>query len=114
AVQTGEHKIVQRANGESNTDINKVAGSSVSVGGQSSIGVGGDLTARGAQIDLGQGGTIAAKGNVTLAAASATSTVNSNSSGSDSHGSYAETLHTSDQALTGTTLKGGDTVNIVS
>ncbi|WP_186164933.1 hemagglutinin repeat-containing protein [Burkholderia gladioli] len=114
AVQTGEHKIVQRANGVSNTDINKVTGSSVSVGGQSSIGVGGDLTARGAQIDLGQGGTIAAKGNVTLAAASATSTVNSNSSGSDSHGSYAETLHTSDQALTGTTLKGGDTVNIVS
>ncbi|WP_230960288.1 hemagglutinin repeat-containing protein [Burkholderia territorii] len=114
AVQTGEHKIVQRANGVSNTDINKVTGSSVTVGGQSSIGVGGDLTAKGAQIDLGQGGTIAAKGNVTLGAASATSTVNSNSSGSDSHGSYAETLHTSDQALTGTTLKGGDTVNIVS
>nr|WP_186101959.1 hemagglutinin repeat-containing protein [Burkholderia gladioli] len=114
AVQTGEHKIVQRANGVSNTDINKVAGSSVSVGGQSSIGVGGDLTARGAQIDLGQGGTLAAKGTVTLGTASATSTVNSNSSGSDSHGSYAETLHTSDQALTGTTLKGGDTVNIVS
>nr|WP_186070137.1 hemagglutinin repeat-containing protein [Burkholderia gladioli] len=114
AVQTGEHKIVQRANGVSNTDINKVTGSSVSVGGQSSIGVGGDLTARGAQIDLGQGGTLAAKGTVTLGTASATSTVNSNSSGSDSHGSYAETLHTSDQALTGTTLKGGDTVNIVS
>ncbi|MEY8174863.1 hemagglutinin repeat-containing protein [Burkholderia multivorans] len=114
AVQTGEHKIVQRANGVSNTDINKVTGSSVTVGGQSSIGVGGDLTAKGAQIDLGQGGTIAAKGNVTLGAASTTSTVNSNSSGSDSHGSYAETLHTSDQALTGTTLKGGDTVNIVS
>nr|WP_254228225.1 hemagglutinin repeat-containing protein [Burkholderia gladioli] len=114
AVQTGEHKIVQRANGVSNTDINKVTGSSISVGGQSSIGVGGDLTARGAQIDLGQGGTIAAKGNVTLGTASATSTVNSNSSGSDSHGSYAETLHTSDQALTGSTLKGGDTVNIVS
>ncbi|MDR8026549.1 hemagglutinin repeat-containing protein [Burkholderia cenocepacia] len=114
AVQTGEHKIVQRANGVSNTDINKVTGSSVTVGRQSSIGVGGDLTAKGAQIDLGQGGTIAAKGNVTLGAASTTSTVNSNSSGSDSHGSYAETLHTSDQALTGTTLKGGDTVNIVS
>ncbi|MBR8154327.1 contact-dependent inhibition toxin BcpA [Burkholderia cenocepacia] len=114
AVQTGEHKIVQRANGVSNTDINKVTGSSVTVGGQSSIGVGGDLTAKGAQIDLGQGGTLAAKGNVTLGAASTTSTVNSNSSGSDSHGSYAETLHTSDQALTGTTLKGGDTVNIVS
>ncbi|WP_082088689.1 contact-dependent inhibition toxin BcpA [Burkholderia sp. USMB20] len=114
AVQAGEHKIVQRANGVSNTDINKVTGSSVAVGGQSMIGVGGDLTAKGAQVDLGQGGTIAAKGNVTLGAASATSTVNSNSSGSDSHGSYAETLHTSDQALTGTTLKGGDTVNIVS
>ncbi|KVV30944.1 cell surface protein [Burkholderia cepacia] len=114
AVQTGEHKIVQRANGVSNTDINTVTGSSVKVGGQSSIGVGGDLTAKGAQIDLGQGGTIAAKGNVTLGAASATSTVNSNSSGSDSHGSYAETLHTSDQALTGTTLKGGDTVTLAS
>lgn len=114
AVQTGEHKIVQRANGVSNTDINKVVGGSVTVGGQSNVVVGGDLTAKGAQIDLGQGGTLAAKGNVTLGAASATSTVNSNSSGSDSHGSYAETLHTSDQALTGTMLKGGDTVNIVS
>ncbi|KVW41165.1 contact-dependent inhibition toxin BcpA [Burkholderia ubonensis] len=114
AVQTGEHKIVQRANGVSNTDINKVTGSTVTVGGQSSIGIGGDLTAKGAQIDLGQGGTIAAKGNVTLGAASATSTVNSNSSGRDSHGSYAETLHTSDQALTGTTLKGGDTVTLAS
>ncbi|MDN7585718.1 hemagglutinin repeat-containing protein [Burkholderia seminalis] len=114
AVQTGEHKIVQRANGVSNTDINKVTGGSVTVGGQSNVVVGGDLTAKGAQIDLGQGGTLAAKGNVTLGAASVTSTVNSNSSGSDSHGSYAETLHTSDQALTGTTLKGGDTVNIVS
>lgn len=114
AVQTGEHKIVQRANGVSNTDINKVTGSSVTVGGQSNVVVGGDLTAKGAQIDLGQGGTLAAKGNVTLGAASTTSTVNSNSSGSDSHGSYAETLHTSDQTLTGTTLKGGDTVNVVS
>lgn len=55
AVQTGEHKIVQRANGVSNTDINNAVGSSVKVGGQSSIGVGGDVTARGAQIDLGQG-----------------------------------------------------------
>ncbi|CDN60104.1 Large exoproteins involved in heme utilization or adhesion [Burkholderia cenocepacia H111] len=114
AVQTGEHKIVQRANGVSNTDINKVTGSSVTVGGQSNVVVGGDLTAKGAQIDLGQGGTLAAKGNVTLGAASATSTVNSNSSGSDSHGSYAETLHTSDQALTGTTLRGGDTVTLAS
>ncbi|GAB7536514.1 hemagglutinin repeat-containing protein [Burkholderia sp. 3C] len=114
AAQTGEHKIVQRAHGVSNTDINKVTGSSVKVGGQSNIAIGGDLSAKGAQIDLGQGGTIAAKGNVTLGAASATSTVDSNSSGSDSHGRYAETLHTSDQALTGTLLKGGDTVNIVS
>ncbi|WP_181146493.1 contact-dependent inhibition toxin BcpA [Burkholderia multivorans] len=114
AVQTGEHKIVQRANGVSNTDINKVTGSSVTVGGRSNVVVSGDLTAKGAQIDLGQGGTLAAKGNVTLGAASTTSTVNSNSSGSDSHGSYADRLHTSDQALTGTTLKGGDTVNIVS
>ncbi|MDR8748323.1 tRNA nuclease CdiA-2 [Burkholderia multivorans] len=114
AVQTGEHKIVQRANGVSNTDINKVTGSSVTVGGQSNVVVSGDLTAKGAQIDLGQGGTLAAKGNVTLGAASTTSTVNSNSSGSDSHGSYADRLHTSDQTLTGTTLKGGDTVNIVS
>ncbi|RIV67359.1 hemagglutinin repeat-containing protein [Burkholderia pseudomallei] len=114
AVQTGEHKIVQRANGVSNTDINNAVGSSVKVGGQSSIGVGGDVTARGAQIDLGQGGTIAAKGTVTLGAASATSAVNSNSSGSDSHGSYAETLHTSDQALTGTMLKGGDTITLAS
>ncbi|WGS43445.1 hemagglutinin repeat-containing protein [Burkholderia sp. JSH-S8] len=114
AVQTGEHKIVQRANGVSNTDINKVSGSSVTVGGQSNVVVGGDLTAKGAQIDLGQGGTLAAKGNVTLGAASVTSTVNSNSSGSDSHGSYAETLHTSDQALSGTTLKGGDTVTLAS
>ncbi|WP_280903096.1 hemagglutinin repeat-containing protein [Burkholderia latens] len=114
AAQTGEHKIVQRANGVSNTDINKATGSSVTVGGQSSIGVGGDLTAKGAQIDLGQGGTIAAKGNVTLGAVITTSTVNSNSSGSDSRGSSADTQHRLDQALTGTALKGGDTVNIVS
>ncbi|WP_430817989.1 hemagglutinin repeat-containing protein [Burkholderia cenocepacia] len=113
-VQTGEHKIVQRANGVSNTDINMVTGSSVKVGGQSNVVVGGDLTAKGTQIDLSQGGTLAAKGNVTLGAASTTSTVNSNSSGSDSHGSSADTQHRLDQALTGTALKGGDTVNIVS
>ncbi|QVN18573.1 hemagglutinin repeat-containing protein [Burkholderia pyrrocinia] len=114
AVQTGEHKIVQRANGVSNTDINNVVGSAVKVGGVSSIGVGGNITAQGAQIEFGQGGTVAAKGNISLGTASATSTVNSNSSGSDSHGSYAETLHTSDQALTGTTLNGGDTVTLAS
>nr|WP_244305948.1 hemagglutinin repeat-containing protein [Paraburkholderia lacunae] len=112
--QTGEHKVVERANGVSDTNINQAVGSSVKVGGQSNVAISGDLTALGAQIDLGQGGTIAAKGNVSLGTASATSTVNSNSSGSDTSRSYAETLHTSDQALTGTTLKGGDTVNIVS
>ncbi|MBO7865700.1 hemagglutinin repeat-containing protein [Burkholderia pseudomallei] len=114
SVQTGEHKVVERANGVSDKDINQTTGSSVKVGGVSQIGVGGDLTAKGAQIELGQGGTMAVKGNATFGTASATSTVNSNSSGSDGHGSYAETLHTSDQALTGTTLKGGDTINIVS
>ncbi|HDR9104764.1 TPA: hemagglutinin repeat-containing protein [Burkholderia vietnamiensis] len=114
AVQTGEHKIVQRANGVSNTDINNVAGSSVKVGGQSSIGIGGDLTAKGAQIDLGQGGTIAAKGNVMLGAASATSTVNSNSSGSDRHGSYAEQQHSADDTLLGTSVHSGDTLTVAS
>ncbi|WP_084907969.1 hemagglutinin repeat-containing protein [Burkholderia ubonensis] len=112
--QTGEHKIVQRANGVSNTDINSAVGSTVKVGGISDINVGGDFSAKGAHIDLGGGGTIAARGNVTLGTASATSTVNSNSSGSDSHGSYAETLHTSDQALTGTTLTSGQNLAIAS
>lgn len=107
AVQTGEHKIVRRAHGVSNTDVNQMTSSSVKVGGRSSIGVVGDLGLKGAQIDLGQGGTIAAKGHVTLGAASATSTVNSNSSSRDSHGSSAQTLHTSDQALTGTLLRSG-------
>ncbi|WP_080492923.1 hemagglutinin repeat-containing protein [Burkholderia ubonensis] len=112
--QVGEHKIVQRANGVSNTDINGVVGSAVNVGGVSMIGVNGDLTASGAQINLGNGGTIAAKGNVTLGAASTTSTVDSNSSGSDHHGSYTETLHTSDQTVVGTTLHSGNTLNVAS
>ncbi|HTJ94265.1 MAG TPA: hemagglutinin repeat-containing protein, partial [Pararobbsia sp.] len=114
AVQTGEHKIVQRANGVSDTDINKVVGSSVKVAGASAIGVGGDLTATGATLDLGGGGVVMAKGNVTLQSASATSTVDSNSSGSDRHGSYAETLHRSDDKVTGTTLHSGDSLVIAS
>ncbi|WEY39738.1 hemagglutinin repeat-containing protein [Paraburkholderia sp. SUR17] len=114
SVQTGEHKVVERANGVSDTDMNQSVGSSVKVGGPSVIAVGGDLTATGANIKLGGGGTIAAAGNVTLQAATATSTVNSNSSGSDHHGSYAETLHTSDDAVTGTTLQSGGSLNIVS
>ncbi|WP_080433649.1 hemagglutinin repeat-containing protein [Burkholderia ubonensis] len=112
--QVGEHKIVQRANGVSNTDINGVVGSAVNVGGVSMIGVNGDLTASGAQINLGNGGTIATKGNVTLGAASTTSTIDSNSSGSDHHGSYTETLHTSDQTAVGTTLHSGNTLNVAS
>ncbi|MCO1349779.1 hemagglutinin repeat-containing protein (plasmid) [Burkholderia vietnamiensis] len=112
--QVGEHKIVQRANGVSNTDLNSVVGSSVKVGGQSEIAVRGDLTAKGAQIDLGQGGTIAANGNVMLGTASSTSTVNANSSGDDGSRSYAETLHSSSQTLAGTTLTAGNTINIVS
>ncbi|VWD31438.1 cell surface protein [Burkholderia contaminans] len=112
--QTGEHKVVQRANGVSDTDLNSATGSTVNVGGKSAIGVGGDLTAQGAQLDFGQGGTVAAKGNVTFGAASVTSTINANSSGDQGNRSYAETRHGSDQALTGTTVKGGDTLNVVS
>lgn len=112
--QTGEHKVVQRANGVSDTDLNSATGSTVNVGGKSAIGVGGDLTAQGARLDFGQGGTVAAKGNVTFGAASTTSTINANSSGDQGNRSYAETRHGSDQALTGTTVKGGDTLNVVS
>lgn len=114
AAQMGEHKIVQRANGVSNTDISNIVGSSVKVGGASAIEVGGDLTATGAKLDLGTGGVVVAKGNVTLQSATATSTVDSNSSGSDHHGSYAETLHTSDDKVIGTTLHGGDSLIIAS
>ncbi|QYD71072.1 hemagglutinin repeat-containing protein [Paraburkholderia edwinii] len=112
--QTGEHKVVERANGVSDTDINQVVGSSVKVGGASLLAVGGDLTATGANMSLGGGGTIIAGGNVTLQAATATSTVDSNSSGTDHHGSYSETLHTSDDSLTATTLQSGDSLSVVS
>lgn len=114
AVQTGEHKIVERANGVSNTDFNQTTGSSIKVGGVSQIGVRGDLTATGADIRLAGGGTLAANGNVTLQAAKATSTTNSNSSGSDSHGSYSESLHRSDDTLTATTLNAGNSLTVVS
>ena len=114
AQQTGEHKIVERANGVSDTEINRAVGSSVKVGGASAIAVGGDLTAKGAQIELGGGGTVVAGGNVTLGAASATSIVNSNSAGSEGNRSYAETYHSSDQQLTGSTLTGGNSVAIVA
>ena len=112
--QTGEHKTVQRANGVSDTDINNVTGSTVKVGGVSDINVGGDLTARGARIDLSGGGTIAAEGSVSLLTASATTTVNSNSSSSDRRRNSAAAEHAVDQRLTGTTLRSGNTLNIVS
>ncbi|WP_433704704.1 hemagglutinin repeat-containing protein [Paraburkholderia sacchari] len=114
SVQTGEHKIVERANGVSNTDLNQTTGSSIHVGGVSAIGVGGDLTATGANINLAGGGTLAANGNVTLQAAKTTSTVDSNSSGSDSHGSYSESSHRSDDTLTATTLNAGDSLTVAS
>ncbi|WP_198364155.1 hemagglutinin repeat-containing protein, partial [Burkholderia ubonensis] len=69
---------------------------------------------KGAQIDLGQGGTVAVKGDVSLGAASVTSTIDSNSSSSSRGRSSAATLHAVNETVTGTTLKGGDTVNIVS
>ncbi|MFC6311225.1 hemagglutinin repeat-containing protein [Paraburkholderia dipogonis] len=114
SVQTGEHKVVERANGVSNTDINQTNGSSIKVGGVSQIGVGGDLTATGTNINLGGGGVVAANGNVTLQAAKATSTTDSNSSGSDSHGSYSESLHRSDDTLTATTLNAGNSLTVAS
>nr|WP_321839589.1 hemagglutinin repeat-containing protein [Paraburkholderia bannensis] len=114
SVQTGEHKIVERANGVSNTDVNQTTGSSLKVGGVSAIGVGGDLTATGASIDLAGGGTVAANGNVTLQAAKTTSTVDSNSSGSDSHGSYSESSHRSNDTLSATTLNAGDSLTVAS
>ncbi|WP_373453253.1 hemagglutinin repeat-containing protein [Burkholderia sp. AU33647] len=114
AQQVGEHKVVKRANGVSDTDINRSVGSSVKVAGKSAIATGGDLTAKGAQIELRGGGAIVAGGTVTLGAASATSTVNSNSSGNEGNRSYAETYHSSDQVLTGTTLTGGDSVAILA
>ncbi len=114
SVQTGEHKVVERANGVSNTNVNSTTGSSINVGGVSAIGVGGDLTATGANINLDGGGVVAANGNVTLQAAKATSTVDSNSSGSDSHGSYSESKHASDDSLTATTLNSGNSLTVAS
>ncbi len=114
SVQTGEHKVVERANGVSNTSVNQTTGSTVNVGGVSQIGVGGDLTATGANLNLAGGGTLAANGDVTLQAAKATSTTDSNSSGSDSHGSYSESLHRSDDTLTATTLNAGDSLTVAS
>ncbi len=114
AVRTGEHKIVQRANGVSDTDVNAMTGSTVSVGGVADIAVGGDLTAHGARLALDQGGTVAAKGNLSLDVASATTEVQSNGSGDEGRRSYASDQHTVDQTLTGTSLESGNIVNLVS
>ncbi len=51
---------------------------------------------------------------MTLQAAKATSTTDSNSSGSDSHGSYSESLHRSDDALAATTLNAGNSLTVAS
>ena len=113
-VQTGEQKVVHGANGVSDTNINSATGSSVNVGGISQIGVGGNLTATGANINLAGGGIVAAKGDVTLQAATTTSTVDSSSAGSDHHGSYSASMHTSDDTLTATTLKSGNSLIVAS
>ncbi|MDR5838782.1 hemagglutinin repeat-containing protein [Caballeronia sp. LZ034LL] len=114
SVQTGENKVVERANGVSNTNLNQTTGSAVKVGGVTQIGVGGDLTATGASLDLSGGGVLAANGNVTLQAARATSTVDSNSAGADGHGTYSESLHRSDDTLTSTVLNAGDSLVVAS
>lgn len=114
SVQTGEHKVVAGANGISNTDVNRTTGSNVTVGGVSEIGVGGNLTATGANIKLGGGGTVAAKGDVTLQAAKATSTVDGNSATSDHNGNYTDSLHTSADTLTATTLNSGHSLTVAS
>ncbi|WP_416339096.1 filamentous hemagglutinin N-terminal domain-containing protein [Paraburkholderia sp. CNPSo 3076] len=113
-VQTGEQKVVYGANGVSDTNFNSATGSTVNVGGVSQIGVGGNLTATGANINLAGGGIVAAKGDVTLQAATTTSTVDSSSAGSDHHGSYSASLHTSDDTLTATTLKSGNSLVVAS
>lgn len=114
SVQTGEHKVSERANGVSNTDVNQTTGSTVNVGGVSQIGVGGDLTATGANLNLAGGGVLAANGSVTLQDAKATSTVDANSATSDHNGSYTDSLHTSADTLTGTTLNAGDSLTVAS
>ncbi|WP_345891761.1 hemagglutinin repeat-containing protein [Burkholderia sp. Tr-860] len=112
--QTGETKVVYRMGGVSDTQFVTDTGSSVKVGGASSIVVGGNLDATGANLNLGGGGTIAVGGSLNLQAAVGTSTVDSSSSGSGGGRSYAETLHKSDDAVTATTLQGGDSLTIAA
>ncbi|MCE4061292.1 hemagglutinin repeat-containing protein [Pandoraea sputorum] len=109
-VQTGEQKVVSRANGVSDTNINAATGSTVTVGGASNIGVGGNLSATGADINLKGGGAIATRGDVTLQAAVTTSTVRSSSADSDS----SESSYRSDDTVMGTTVRAGDSLTIAS
>ncbi|WP_253185617.1 hemagglutinin repeat-containing protein [Burkholderia plantarii] len=112
--QTGESQLVYRHGGVSDTNFSIDTGSSVKVGGASAIVVGGDLSATGANLNLGGGGAIVVGGNLNLQAAVATSTIDSNSSGSESRRSYAEARHVSDDAVTATTLTGGDSLTLAA
>ncbi|MCI3207171.1 hemagglutinin [Pandoraea capi] len=109
-VQTGEQKVVSRANDVSDTNVNAARGSAVTVGGVSNIGVGGNLSATGADINLKGGGAIAARGDVTLQAAVTTSTVRSSSADSD----YSESSYRSDDTVMGTTVRAGSSLTIAS
>jgi filamentous hemagglutinin len=139
--QTGESKVVARLGGVSDTSFNQAVGSSLQVGGAAAIQVGNDFVATGAQIGLAGGGSLQAGGDVELLAAKATSTVNSTSSGSSGNSwagiaaamqpafldqtggtslgtrggrSYSESLQTSDDTVTGTTLQSGQSLSITS
>ncbi|WP_375804571.1 hemagglutinin repeat-containing protein [Burkholderia glumae] len=112
--QTGESQLVYRHGGVSDTRFSIDTGSSVKVGGASAIVVGGNLSATGANLNLGGGGAIEVGGNLNLQAAVATSTIDSSSSGSESHRSYAEARHVSDDAVIATTLTGGDSLTLAA
>ena len=114
SAQTGEHKVVSRMNGVSDTNFMQGVGSNVSVGGTSTIGVGGDLTAKGATINLDGGGTIAAAGNVSLLASTTTSTMHSSASGGSGHGNFADDIRTSDDVVKGTTIESGRNLTVVA
>lgn len=114
SVQTGEHKVVLRANGISDTSLMQGVGSSVHVGGASTIGVGGDLTAKGATIDLGGGGTIEAAGNLSLLASTTTSTSHSSSVTTSSSRHSSDDIRLSDDVVQGTTLESGQNLILKS
>ncbi|WP_246190098.1 hemagglutinin repeat-containing protein [Pandoraea captiosa] len=114
SVVTGERKRVERANGVSDTNINRATGSIVNVGGVTQIGVGADVTATGADLHFQGGGAIAAQGDVSLRAAVTTSTVHGSSAGADRDGSYYESSTSSDDAVIGTRIRSGDSLAIAA